>query len=285
MTPALDGVASRFVNVDGIRTHYLEAGSGPVVVLLHSGEFGAAAEFTWEFTIAPLAEHFRVVAPDWLGFGRTDKVFDFGPGGVFTRRIDHIRRFLEVLAIDRADVVGNSMAGTFLLQLSAMEDPPLPIRRQCIISGGGVVPLNEHRQATLQYDCTPEAMRRILRAIMHDQSWADDDAYVQRRVDMSLVPGAWQCSAAARFRPPNAEDDTRESFARLSETPYENIRFPTLLIAGAEDRLREPGYLDEPNQRIPDSRLVVLPDAGHCPNIEQPDVVNRLIVDFFAEPA
>src|SRR5690606_30152672 len=85
-------IASRYIVVDDIRTHYLEAGEGPPVVLLHSGEFGGAAELSWEFTIPALAAHYRVIAPDWLGFGRTDKVHDFTQGQA--RRLRHMRRFI-----------------------------------------------------------------------------------------------------------------------------------------------------------------------------------------------
>jgi pimeloyl-ACP methyl ester carboxylesterase len=67
-------VRKRFIEVDGIRTHYLEAGEGRPVVLLHSGEFGGCAELRWEFTLPKLAELYRVIAPDWLGFGETDKL-------------------------------------------------------------------------------------------------------------------------------------------------------------------------------------------------------------------
>ena len=101
-------IRSRFVDVDGIRTHYLEAGEGPIVVLLHSGEFGGAAEISWEFTLPALAEKFRVVAPDWLGFGRTDKVFDFANGRARVWR--HMRRFPEVMAIDEADFIPSPRA-------------------------------------------------------------------------------------------------------------------------------------------------------------------------------
>jgi len=66
-------VRSRFVVVDGIRTHYLEAGDGFPVALLHSGEYGASAELSWEHNIGALAGHFRVVAPDWLGFGQAER--------------------------------------------------------------------------------------------------------------------------------------------------------------------------------------------------------------------
>jgi hypothetical protein len=84
-----------YVNVDGIRTHYLEAGDEhrgkrPSVLLLHSAEFGGCAEFTWEHNLTPLGKEFHVLAPDLLGFGLTDKVFDFG--GQFEKRITHIRQ-------------------------------------------------------------------------------------------------------------------------------------------------------------------------------------------------
>ena len=62
--------------VEGLDTSYLEAGSGPSVVLLHAGEFGGEAETCWEATIPALAQHYRVLAPELLGFGRTAKVVE-----------------------------------------------------------------------------------------------------------------------------------------------------------------------------------------------------------------
>src|ERR1700735_4103796 len=82
---------SRFIEVDGMRTHYLEAGEGPPVVLLHSGEFGGCAELSWEYLIPALSQHFRIIAPDWLGFGRTAKVHDFE--GKRARMMSHLVRF------------------------------------------------------------------------------------------------------------------------------------------------------------------------------------------------
>ena len=74
-------IRRRYINVDGIKTHYLEGGEGPVVVFLHSGEFGGCAELSWEFNLPAFAKHFRVVAPDWLGFG--SQVFDLQRRTVF----------------------------------------------------------------------------------------------------------------------------------------------------------------------------------------------------------
>src|ERR1700736_3472183 len=94
------------VVVDGLFTSYLEAGHGDPVVLLHGGEFGISAEICWEATIPALAEGYRVLAPDMLGFGQSAKVVDFNDGRGM--RIRHIARFCEEIGIDSAHFVGNS---------------------------------------------------------------------------------------------------------------------------------------------------------------------------------
>ncbi|MCL6592529.1 MAG: alpha/beta hydrolase [Alicyclobacillus sp.] len=271
-------IQSKFVVVDGIRTHYLEAGTGPTVVLLHSGEFGGCAEISWEFNIEALAAHFHVIAPDWLGFGRTDKIYDFAGGR--KRVIQHMKRFLEVMAIEEADFIGNSMGGSNLARVAAEQPDLFPIRKMVIASGGGYAPFNEHRQALLEYDCTMEGMRRLLRAMMYHPKWAEDDKYVRRRYELSLLPGAWECTAAARFKSPAVPPRTH--FGQPDQTPYENIRVPTLLVAGANDKLREPGYY-EYGKRIPGARIVVLEECGHCPNIEKAEEFNRLVIEFLQE--
>jgi len=57
---AIKGIRSRYINVDGIKTHYLEGGEGPTVVFMHSGEFGGCSELSWEFNLAAFAKHFRL---------------------------------------------------------------------------------------------------------------------------------------------------------------------------------------------------------------------------------
>lgn len=270
-------IRDRFVDVDGIRTHYLEAGEGPVVVLLHSGEFGGAAEISWEFTLPALAEKYRVVAPDWLGFGRTDKVFDFADGRA--RVFRHMRRFLEVMAIGEADFIGNSMGGSNLARIAASHPVILPIRSLVLCSGGGFTPETDERKTLLSYDGTPEAMAALLNAMLHDRKWGGDADYVARRQELATMPGAWQCAAAARFKSP-AVAAKGSGFGGADTTEYENIAVPTLIVAGAEDRLREPGYAQELGARIPDCEVHVLDACGHCPNIERADDFNRLALRF-----
>ncbi|MGI5129860.1 alpha/beta fold hydrolase [Pseudonocardia sp. CA-107938] len=272
-------VRSRYVRVDDIRTHYLEAGSGHPVVLLHSGEYGACGELSWEYTIDALAQHFHVIAPDWLGFGGTDKIYDFETGS--GRRFRHMARFLETIDVPAAFFVGSSMGGSVLSRIAATDDPVLPIQAMVLSAGGGFVPANEARAATVDYECTPEAMRRLVEVFFHDPKWAADEEYIRRRYESSIRPGQWEATAAARFRSPLTPP--RQAIGQPDRTPYENIRVPTLVIAGADDKLREPGYADEIAARIPDSRLRVYDDCGHLPHIENAAEFNADVIEFLLE--
>jgi 2-hydroxymuconate-semialdehyde hydrolase len=193
----------RMLVVDGLATSYLEAGDGPPLILLHSGEFGACAELSWEFNIEALSGHFRVIAPDWLGYGRSAKVHDFTLGtGLLIR---HLRRFCEVAGITMAPFVGNSIAAGMLLSDAASDQPELPASAIVAIAGGGDVAVNEHVDALFAYDCSVEAMQRLLKALFHSPKWFDDPDYLKRRHELSLIPGSWECVAAARFRSPAAQ--------------------------------------------------------------------------------
>lgn len=270
---------SRFIEIDGIRTHYLEAGDGPPLVMLHSGEFGGNAELCWEYLIPLLAPHFRIIAPDWLGFGETAKIHDFESKRA--RMCWHMARFVEVMALDKAHFVGNSMGATFLLQMASERRCRLPIDRMVAISGGGFVPVNAHRQRLLNYDGSEASMVHVLEAIFEDPVWYRDPAYVKRRHAVSIAPGAWESVAAARFRLPASP--LGSDFGNVDTTPYGNITAPTLLIAGARDKLRLPGYADELVSKIPGGRLALFEDGGHCPNIEQPEETAAMMLEFLLD--
>src|ERR1700756_18880 len=197
--------------VDGLVTSYLEAGQGDPVVLLHGGEFGGSAELGWERNIVVLAERYRVLAPDQLGFGQSAKVIDFVDGRGM--RIRHVARFCEVLGIASAHFVGNSMGAIHLLTDATSDTPRLPIRSLVAICGGGEIQQNRHFDALQQYDATLPAMRRIVEALFYDPGYPADEAYVRRRYEASVAPGAWEAVAAARFRRP------QDSTSRPSSTP------------------------------------------------------------------
>jgi pimeloyl-ACP methyl ester carboxylesterase len=265
------------VTVDGLVTSYLEAGQGDPVVLLHGGEFGVNAELGWENNITALAGHHRVLAPDMLGFGGTAKVIDFNDGRGM--RIRQIARFCEAVGVESAHFVGNSMGAVNLFVDATSESPVLPVRSMVTICGGGEIQHNEYSTALYDYDATLPGMRRIVEALFYDPSHPADDAYVQRRYESSIAPGAWEALAAARFRRPGLEPPSLPSSTR----PYERIAVPTLVVEGECDKLLAPGWAAEIADQIPGGRSLVVQQAGHCPQIEQPSVVNHVLVDFLAE--
>ncbi len=269
-------IQRKSILVDGLVTSYLEAGQGDPVVLLHGGEFGVSAEIGWERNIEALAAHHRVFALDMLGFGGSAKVIDFNDGRGM--RIRHIARFCDTVGVESAHFVGNSMGAINLFVDVTSESPVLPARSLVMICGGGEIQRNEHSAALYDYDATLSGMRRIVEALFHDKSYPADDAYVQRRYESSIAPGAWEALAAARFRRPGADPPALPSSAR----PYERIAVPTLVVEGECDKLLPPGWAAEIAAQIPGGRSVVVPKAGHCPQIEQPSVVNHVLVDFLS---
>lgn len=176
-------------------------------------------------------------------------------------------------------MAGNSMGATYLAKMAADPDLRLPARSVALISGGGFMPDNAARRATLEYDCTREAMIRLLQALFTDPVWWTDDSYVDRRQAAATEPGAWESLAVARFRSPL--EAPRREFGQADDIRYEDIRLPGLFIAGDSDRLREPHYADRPAGRMAIAKVVTLPGSGHCPNIEQAPQVAELLLDFF----
>lgn len=275
-------IRSRYVLIDGIRTHYLEAGDGDeVVVLLHGGAYGEDAWLSWERNIPALAGRYRIVAPDWLGFGGTDKIRDFVSGS--DRMLRHMTRFLEILCIDDAHFGGLSMGGSMLLRAVATGTPSWPVRSVFVASGGGFVPANDARQVLLDYDQTMEAMRALVEASYADPKWAADDDFVKRRWESSLTPGAWEATASARFKAPAVPP--RSEFGNPDDVPYENISVPVLYTAGGKDRLREQGYVDAIALRTPRARAHTFPECGHVVNVEDHEAWNALVLDFLATDA
>jgi pimeloyl-ACP methyl ester carboxylesterase len=263
------------VLVDGLLTSYLEAGQGDPVVLLHGGEFGADARIGWEHTIGALAARHRVLAPDMLGFGGSAKVVDFTDGRGL--RIRHIARFCEVMGVESAHFAGNSMGAINLFVDTTSDSPALPVRSFAAICGGGEIQRNEHVSALYDYDATFDGMRRIVAALFAGASYAQDDGYVQRRYESSIAPGAWESLAAARFRRPGLEPPVTPSSSRA----YERIEVPTLVVEGGADKLLPTGWAADIAGKIALGRSAMVPDAGHCPQIEQPEIVNELLLDFF----
>src|SRR5574341_1252115 len=121
---------SRFADIDGVRVHYQEKGSGAPLVLIHGY---TASTFVWKDVFEPLSEQFRVIAVDLKGFGFSGK-----PDGDYTRRAqgELVVRLLDHLKIDRAILCGNSMGGEVSLNAAARH--PERVSALILVDSAGV---------------------------------------------------------------------------------------------------------------------------------------------------
>lgn len=258
--------------IDGVRTHYWEAGRGEPLILLHSGEYGAAAEFSWERNIGALAERFHVFAPDLLGFGHSEKLYSFA--NMAELRIRQIKRFMETVCIPEAMFIGSSYGGGLLLNVCARTVLPWNVTKAITIGGGG--PMSEAGLRALNsYDCTIAAMRQLLEFSCYRHELLTDE-YVERRYQMSMMPGAWECTSAPKFRSPA----NMGGASTLPVIDYTNVKVPVLVCAGDKDLLKPIDYGERLSSLIPNARLEVFEDCGHFPNIEDAERWNRAAIDF-----
>ena len=264
----------RTVLVGDIKTHFLEAGEGPALVLLHGGEYGAAAEITWRHNIEYLAKHFYVIAPDMLGWGGTDKIYSFSdPAG---HRIRHIKKLLELLGVEKAFFVGNSAGGGTVLRASVMDPVPFEIQKMVTICGNASV-FKTNSQADLEnYTPSLENMKKVVALLYHDPKWQTQEN-IQERYESSIIPGAWEALSAARLRSPvHQVRSTRDEFVRkLSE-----LHIPFLIMSCQHDPLNQKDWDVEFQKIVPGSKVHRFKHSSHEPQIEETDEFNHVLVDF-----
>jgi pimeloyl-ACP methyl ester carboxylesterase len=275
----------RTVEVDGVRTYVHDLGEGPVVLLLHGGAWGECARTTWTSTAPALAAAgYRVVAPDWLGFGGSDKLRDFVdlPG----RMLRVLAGALGALGVDRLHAaVGLSMGGSHLLRDLVSPQPLLPADRAVLVAAGGAPIAPPVRRRLMDYDGTLESMRAQVALACADPSWtdgsrADAEEYLALRHRMSLEPGAYEWFSSLTLRSPTAPPPPPGD-----PVPYERIGVPVLLVEGEHDPLKPSGWAEPVAARIPDARVEVVKDVGHLAPIEDPAAFEAVLLAFLPPPA
>jgi 2-hydroxymuconate-semialdehyde hydrolase len=264
----------RTIVVGDIKTHFLEAGSGPDLVLLHGGEYGASAEITWRSNIEALAGDFHVVAPDLLGWGQTDKIYSFSdPAGL---RIKHLQNFLETLGISKAFFVGNSAGGGVILRAVVRHPAPFQILKVVTICGNASV-FKTTAQADLDnYTPSIENMKKIVTLLYHDPKWQTEQN-IRERYESSIIPGAWETLSAARLRSPahQVRSTTEEFIKQLSQ-----LNIPLLIMSCEHDPLYQRDWDVNFQKIVPGSKVHRFMKSAHEPQIEERDEFNRVLTEF-----
>lgn len=275
MSSAIDPERGRRLQTGAFQTNVLEAGTGDAVLLIHGSGPGVSAWANWRLTLPALARTRRVIAPDMVGFGFTDR-----PPGIVYSMDTWVRQALDVLDalnIARADVVGNSFGGALALALAARH--PQRVRRLVLMGSVGVpFAITPGLDAVWGYTPSLQNMRRIMDWFAYNRSLVTDEL-AQLRYQASIRPG-FQEAFEAMFPAP------RQRWVDALCTPEAAIRrlpHHTLVVHGREDRVIPLTNSLTLANWIPRAQLHVFGQCGHWTQIEHAARFNRLVTDFLAE--
>ena len=263
------------VNAGAITTNYHDRGTGAPVVLLHGSGPGVSAWVNWRLVIPHLAQHFRAVAPDIVGFGFTER-----PDGIsydMETWLRHALDFLDAMEIEQAHVIGNSFGGSLAVAL-AIRAPERVSRLVLMGSVGLEFDLTEGLDLTWGYTPSLENMRRLLDLFAYNRELVTDEL-AQMRYEASLRPGV-QESYAAMFPAPR-QDGIRKICS--SEADVRNIEHETLIIHGRDDRVIPASVSEQLSRCIKNSQLHIFGNCGHWTQIEHNRRFNQLVTDFLLE--
>ena len=263
----------------GIRTNYHDVGSGHPLLLIHGSGPGVSAWANWRLAIPEFAKQARVIAPDMVGFGFTDRLDLTQPGQRYDMDtwVGQAVGLLDALGIDKTDLVGNSFGGALALALAIRH--PRRVRRLVLMGSVGVpFTITPGLDAVWGYTPSFENMRRIMDVFAWDRRLVSDEL-AQLRYEASIQPG-FQESFSAMFPAP------RQRWVDAMTSPEEDIRalpHQTLVVHGRDDLVIPLSTSLTLASWIARSQLHVYSQCGHWTQIEHTARFVRLVGDFLAE--
>jgi pimeloyl-ACP methyl ester carboxylesterase len=276
-----DDVRTEVVLVHGHRLSYRIGGtSGPVLLLLH-GLLGSGASFGP--ALDELARTHRVIAPDLLGHGASEKPSgDYSLGSLATL----VRDLLVVLGVESATVVGHSLGGGVAMQLAYQF--PATVERLVLVDSGG---LGRSVSPALRAVALPGA-EWVLPAVFNPYA-ARAAARLLRPLQRVTPPGLAQVVAglatladaearAAFVLTARSVIDVRGQRVSASDRLYLAAALPLLLVWGARDPVIPVAHAHALHELLPGSTLVVFEGAGHFPQVEEPGRFAGVVADFVA---
>ena len=276
---AFERIPIHTVEVNGEHVAYLDIGQGRPVILIHG--FGGSM-WQWEHQQQPLSAEFRLITPDLIGSGLSTKPeIEYRP----EQMLDYFIGFMDALRIRQVALVGNSMGAGLAIGMALTY--PDRVSQLVLIDG---LPANVRERLT-----SPSIKRAldtaapswlasfgnwlfggvmiesVLKEIVHDPALLTP-AVIERSDRNRQRPGVMPPLMTVR--------DTLPLWESGFATRIGEIRHPTLILWGEEDRVFPLPAGENLQRTIKGSALVRIPNAGHIPQWERPDLANRAMIEF-----
>jgi pimeloyl-ACP methyl ester carboxylesterase len=267
---------SHFADIDGVRIHYQEKGTGTPLVLIHGY---TSSTYSWKDVFEPLSKDFHLIVVDLKGFGFSGK-----PDGDYTRRAQAtlVAHLLEHLNIEKAWLCGNSMGGEVALNV-ALASPERVAGLILIDSAGVEIPGKE--SLAPGYLMVP-GIGRILVAISLTRDklvrqGLEKSFYDQTKVTEDRVANYYRPLKTRGGQLGALRARTQWSLFPV-ESELSKINVPTLILWGDQDQLIPLAAGHKLSSLIKDSRLVIFNNCGHLPQEEMPARTIDEITKFIA---
>lgn len=259
----------------GIRTNYHDLGKGFPLLMIHGSGPGVSGYVNWRPVMHELARTSRVIVPDMVGFGFSERA----PGQRYGMDVwvDQLVGLLDALDIEQADIVGNSFGGALALAVAIRH--PARVRRLVLMGSAGTrFPITEGLEAVWGYEPSREAMRKVLDIFAFNRGLISDEL-ARLRYQASVRPG-FQEAFSAMFPAPRQRwvEALASDEGALRALPHE-----TLLVHGREDRVIPLESSQRLLQLLPRAQLHVFGRCGHWTQIEQASRFIKLVREFVLE--
>jgi pimeloyl-ACP methyl ester carboxylesterase len=264
-------VERRFVDAGGVRTFYLSAGAGRPLVMLHGA--GGGGVF-WAPVIGRLSRYFRIVVPDVVGYGESDK-----PDGPYDRGFytGWLRAFLDAAGLKPAGLVGNSQGGAIALQF-AMDHPERTTHLVLVCSAGLVGFRGLAWRAIIdliqaQLLGSERSTRRLARHLVYDPAGFPLDSAVRYLRAAVEMPGGRRAFLNGRGR----------AVRPFKPAELGALGCPTLVMWGRQDGVIRAAAVTRKIPAIAGAAHMFMAGAGHTPFIDRPDLFTRHVVEFIRQ--
>ena len=262
-----------------------EGGKGPALLMLHGGGPGATGIANFSRNVPALAEHFRVIVPDLPGYGGSTKRIDRADpfGDLAGAMLD----LLDVLKIERAHVLGNSLGGACALRM-ALERPE-PIDRLVLLGPGGIDTTRkgptEGLKHLLGYYLGDGPTRGKLATFIREYLVFDGDAIGEEIIDERFASSVNPETIANPPLLPPKDLSSAYLLDLTRDRRLPKLQNPTLVLWGTEDRVNRPSGGRSLQSRLPNCDLYLFSRTGHWVQWERAAEFNAAAIAFLSRNA